>query len=120
MEARHPMFLRSILIATVFISLLSGCGINSVTKAEIESIKAGNKITYRYKKGDKSWFYADKVTRVDEEKIYYNASKSESTSGTDVRLDEYDTTRELSIKKADIIKYETEQPPDEKKIVWIQ
>lgn len=115
------MFLRTVFLVAASFILFTACGINSVTKAEIEAIKPGDKITYRYKKSDgKSWFYADKITRVDSDTIYYNASKSESTKGSDARLDEYDTTRELSIKKADILKYETEQPPDEKKIIWIQ
>lgn len=103
-----------------FLPLLAGCGINSVTKAEIDTIKPGNKITYRFQRDGKSWFYADKVTRIDGDTIYYNASKSESTSGSDARLDDYDTTRELSIKKAEIAKFDTEQPPNDKKIIWIE
>lgn len=114
------MFLRTALVIIVSLSLLAGCGFNSVTKAEIEAIKPGSKITYRFKEGGKSWFYADKVTRIEGDTIYYNASKSKSTSGSDTRLDDYDTTRELSIKKADIVKFETEQPPDDKKIIWIE
>lgn len=114
------MFLRTGLVLAALSFLITGCGINSVTKAEIEAIKAGSKITYRFQRNGKSWFYADKVTRVEGDTIYYNASKSESTSGSDAHLDEYDTTRELSTKKADLVKYETEQPPDDKKIIWIQ
>lgn len=114
------MFFRTALIVAAVFALFTGCGINSVTKAEIEAIKPGNKITYRYQKDGKSWFYADKVTRVDADTVYYNASKSESTKGSDARLDDYDTTRELSIKKSEIVKYETEQAPDSKKIIWIQ
>ncbi len=114
------MFLRISLFLALSCFLFAGCGINSVTKAEIEAIKPGNKITYRFQRNGKSWFYADKVTRVEGDTIYYNASKSESTKGSDARLDDYDTTRELSIKKADILKFESEQPPDDKKIIWIE
>lgn len=116
------MFVRTAFLVVGSFVLFTACGINSVTKAEIEAIKPGAKITYRFtKKTDgKTWFYADKVTRVDGDTIYFNPSKNESTKGSDARLDEYDTTRELSITKADILKYETEQPPDEKKIIWIQ
>lgn len=114
------MYFRITLVLATFCLLFTGCGINSVTKAEIEAIKAGNKITYRFQRNGKSWFYADKVTRVEGDTIYFNASKSESTKGSDARLDEYDTTKELSIKKADILKFETEQPPDDKKIIWIE
>lgn len=114
------MILRTALALIASLSMLAGCGINSVTKAEIEAIKPGSKITYRFQKSGKSWFYADKVTRVEGESIYYNPGKFESTSGGDVRLEDYDTTRELSVKKADILKFETEQEPDDKKIIWIE
>ncbi len=115
------MFLRTIFVIIAAFTLLAGCGLNSVTKAEIEAIKPGNKITYRFKKNDgKSWFYADKVTRVEGDTVYYNASKSESTKGSDTRLEDYDTTRELSIKKEELVKFETEQGTDEKKIIWIE
>ncbi|MFL6467823.1 MAG: hypothetical protein ACJ72Z_07680 [Pyrinomonadaceae bacterium] len=102
------------------IVFISGCGINSVTKAEIEKVKAGNVVTYRYRKGDKEWFYADKIVRVEGDTVYYNASKSESTKGNDGRLRDFDTTQELSMKKADLLKYETEQGDEMKKIIWIE
>jgi hypothetical protein len=100
--------------------VVTTCGINSVTKAELESLKAGNVITYRYRKGDKEWFYADKIVRVEGDTLYYNASKSESTKGTDERIKDFDTTQELSMKKADLLKYESEQGEDKKKIIWIE
>lgn len=113
------MYIR-ILLVLACLSLVAGCGINSVTKAEIEGIKPGSKITYRFNKDGKSWFYADKVTRIENDVIYYNAGKFESTSGTDNRLNDFDTGKEMSITKADILKFETEQPPNEKKIIWIE
>lgn len=114
------MFVRVFLALAAAISILAGCGINSVTGAEIEAIKPGDKITYRFKRDGKSWFYADRVTRVEGDTIYFNPSSKESTSGGDARLNEYDTTRELSIKKAEILKFENEQPPDDRKIIWIE
>lgn len=96
-----------------------GCGINSVTKSQLEDVKAGDVIAYRYQKGGKSWLYADKVTRVESDKIFYNPSKSEATSGKDARIRAYDTSRELSIAKADLLKYKTEQGEDRKVIIWI-
>lgn len=96
-----------------------GCGINSVSKRQLEGVKAGDVITYRYQKGGKSWFYADKVTRVEGDKIYYNPSMSESTAGNDSRLSSYDTSRELSISKADLLKFETEQGDERKVVIWI-
>jgi hypothetical protein len=98
----------------------SACGINSVTKSEIEKIHAGNVVTYRYRKADKEWFYADKIVRVEGDDVYYNASKNESTKGNDSRLRDFDTTKELSMKKAELLKYETEQGDERKKIIWIE
>jgi hypothetical protein len=106
------------LLASVVV--VSACGINSVTKAELEKVKAGDVITYRYRKGDKEWFYADHIVRVDGDTIYYNASKNESTKGNDGRIRDFDTSQELSMKKADLLKYETEQGDERKKIIWIE
>ena len=109
----------AILIAASLFAL-AACGINSVTKAEIEVIKPGSKITYRFQKEGENRFYSDKVTRIEGEIIYFHTGRLESTSGTDKRLEDFDTSREFSIKKSDILKYETEQPPDSKKIIWIE
>ena len=100
--------------------ITSACGINSVSRAELEAVKPGNVITYRYKKEGKDWFYSDKVTRVDGDTIYYNPSRNESTKGNDVRIREFDTTQELSVKKADLLKYETEHGDEKKTIIWIE
>jgi hypothetical protein len=102
------------------VSLVSACGINSVSKRELENVKAGDILTYRYRKADKEWFYADKIVRIDGDTIYYNASKNESTKGNDSRLNDFDTSQELSMKKADLMKYETEQGEERKKIIWIE
>ena len=102
------------------ISFVSACGINSVSKRELERVKAGDVLTYRYRKADKEWFYADKIVRIDGDTLYYNASKNESTKGNDRRLKDFDTTRELSMKKADLLQYETEQGEERKKIIWIE
>ena len=101
------------------LALVIGCGINSVSKRQLENVKAGDVITYRYQKGGKSWFYADKVTRVEGDKVYYNPSANESTAGNDSRLQNYDTSRELSIAKDDLLQYETEQGDERKVVIWI-
>jgi hypothetical protein len=108
------------MFAVLAAAFATACGINTVSKAELESVKTGNIITYRYRKGDKEWFYADKIVRVEGENIYYNASKNESTKGNDARLRDFDTTKELSMKKEDLLKYETEQGEERKKIIWIE
>jgi hypothetical protein len=97
----------------------AACGINSVTKAQLETVKAGDVLVYRYQKDGKSWFYADKITRIDGDKIYYNPSEKEGTAGNDERLKTFDTKRELSTTKADLLKYETEQGDERKVIIWI-
>ena len=113
-------FRKYLLFALAAAIFASACGINSVSKKELENIQAGNVVTYRYRKGDKEWFYADKIVRVEGDNVYYNASKNESTKGNDHRLREFDTTKELSMKIADLLKYETEQGDEKKKIIWIE
>jgi hypothetical protein len=82
--------------------------------------KAGEVLVYRLQKDGKSWFYADKITRIEGDTIYYNPSKKEGTAGNDERLKEFDTDKELSISKADLLKYQTEQGDDKKVIIWIK
>src|SRR5262245_19861187 len=94
----------------VLLTVLAACGgVNSVTKAELEKVKAGDVLVYRYQKEGKSWFYADKITRVEGDKIYYNPSSKEGTAGNDERLKQFDTSRELSTSKDELLKYDTEQ-----------
>jgi hypothetical protein len=106
-------------IVAVSLAFAVGCGINTVTKAELEGVKAGDVLVYRYQKDGKSWFYADKITRIEGDKIFYNPSEKEGTAGNDERLKTFDTKRELSTNKADILKYETEQGDERKVIIWI-
>ncbi len=105
--------------AVLVIAFAAACGVNSVTKAELEAVKAGDVIVYRYQKDGKSWFYADKITRVEGDKIFFNPSEKEGTAGNDERLKTFDTKREMSMPKADLLKYETEQGDDRKVIIWI-
>ena len=108
-----------LMTAAIFISFVAACGVNSVTKAELEAVKAGDVVVYRYQKDGKSWFYADKITRIEGDKIFYNPSDKEGTSGSDARIKSFDTKRELSMTKADLLKYETEQGDERKVIIWI-
>ena len=87
------------------------CGINSVSKRQLEEVKAGDVITYRYQKGGKAWFFADKV--------YYHPSNRESTAGNDSRLQCFDMDRELSIAKVELMKFDTEQGEERKVVIWI-
>ena len=108
-----------LVIAAVMVSLAAACGINTVTKAQLEAVKAGDVLVYRYQKDGKSWFYADKITRIEGDKIYYNPSEKEGTAGNDERLKSFDTKREMSTTKAELLKYETEQGDERKVIIWI-
>lgn len=100
--------------------LLSACGTNSVTKEQLERVKAGDVLVYRFQKDGKSWFYADKITRIEGDNIFYNPSKKEGSAGNDERLKDFATDKELSISKAELLKYETEQGSDKKVIIWIR
>lgn len=101
--------------------LLSGCNVNSVTKQQLENVKAGDILVYRYKKADgKTWFYADKVTRIEGDKIFFTPSKSEATAGADYRLSEFLNNKEISVTKEEILKFADEQGDEKKVIIWIK
>ena len=108
-----------LVIAAVIVSLAAACGVNSVTKAQLETVKAGDVLVYRYQKDGKSWFYADKITRIEGDKIYFNPSEKEGTAGNDERLKTFDMKRERSTTKAELLKYDTEQGDERKVIIWI-
>ena len=99
---------------------ISACGINSVTKEQLDRVKAGDVLVYRFQKNGKSWFYADKITRIDGDTIYYNPGKMEATAGNDDRLKDFVTDKEGSIARTDLLKYTTEQGDDKKVIIWIR
>jgi len=105
--------------AAGMVSIAAACGINSVTKAQLEAVKAGDVVVYRYQKDGKSWFYADKITRIEGDKIFYNPSEKEGTAGNDERLKTFDTKREMSTTRTELLKYETEQGDERKVIIWI-
>lgn len=105
--------------ALAVVLLAAACGVNSVTKAQLEAVKPGDVLVYRYQKEGKSWFYADKITKIEGDKIYFNPSQKEGTAGNDERLKTFDASREMSTTKADLLKYETEQGDERKVIIWI-
>lgn len=106
-------------VALIAIAFIAACGLNSVTKAQLTAVKVGDVLTFRYQKDGKSWFYCEKITRVDGDKVYYNAGKNESTSGKDARLKDYDS-RELLRTRAELEKFETEQGDEQRKVIWIE
>jgi hypothetical protein len=111
-------FLCYLVVATFLAGI--GCGVNSVTKAQLEGVKPGNVLVYRFQRDGKSWFYADKITRIEGDQIYATPSRKEGTAGNDERIYDFDTSREVSMSKADLLKYETEQGDDKKVIIWVK
>ncbi len=109
-----------LMFAAVICLFAAACGINSVTKQQLENLKAGDILVYRFQKEGKSWFYADKITRIEGDKIFYNPGKMEADKGNDDRLKDFVTDKELSISKPELLKYETEQGDDKKVIIWIK
>ncbi|CAN5679522.1 hypothetical protein BH20ACI4_BH20ACI4_30570 [soil metagenome] len=109
-------FSAMVIVAFIF----ANCGVNSVTKKQLENVKAGDVLVYRFQKDGKSWFYADKIMRVEGDKIYYNPGKMEANKGNDISLMDFVADRELSISKAELLKYETEQGDKRKVVIWIK
>ena len=108
-----------LIIAATAALLVASCGVNSVTKAQLEAVKPCDVLVYRYQEGGKSWFHADKITRIEGDKIYFNPSDKKGTAGNDERLKNFDTSREMSMTRADLLKFETEQGDDRKVVIWI-
>jgi uracil phosphoribosyltransferase len=111
---------KAIIITALICILASACSVNSVTKQQLEQVKAGDVLVYRFQKDGKTWFYADKITRIESDKVFYNPGKMEATAGNDDRLKEFVTDKESTISKAELLKYDTEQGDDRKVIIWIR
>ena len=76
-------------------------------------MKEGNVVTFRYQKSGKSWFYCEKLTRIDGDKVYYTPQER-STSGSDARL-KITIHATLSRTKAELEKYDTKQGDEQKR-----
>lgn len=105
-----------LLLLTLF---LVGCGINSVTKEEIQAIKEGNILIWRYRKSGKSWMYADKVVKRDGDNVTYVTSKKEATSKLSDAILDMDS-REQTTTISELEKYATEQGEQKKVIIEIR
>lgn len=99
---------------------LIGCGINSVTKAELEAVKVGDVLIYRHRQGSRSWMYGNKITKIDGDTIYYVASTKTATS-KNMDIDVFEPgAPEETIKKSDLLQYENETGEDKKVIIEIR
>ena len=113
--------LRASLLSLLLLICLVGCGINSVTRKELEAVKVGDVLVYRYKKPNgKSWMYADKVVRIEGDTYHYVTTAKESNTKNSSALNEFVEKKEFSIKKDDLLKFETEQGDDHKVIIEIR
>ena len=108
------------IVALLFSLALVGCGINSVTKAELEALKVGDVLIYRHRQNGRSWMYGNKITRIEGDTIYYvSSSKTATSKNMDIDTFEKDAP-EQSIKKAELMTYENEQGEDKKVIIEIR
>src|ERR1700754_3206237 len=90
---------------------------NTVSKQQLQNVKVGDKLVYRYRKPDgKEWMYVDKITRIDGDTIYYVPGKMEATSKNELSLDNFVNDREGSLTKDELLKY-TEETGDDHKVV---
>jgi hypothetical protein len=85
---------------------------NTVSKQQLQNVKVGDKLVYRYQKADKEWMYVDKITRIEGDKIYYVPGKMEATSKNELSLDNFITDKEGSITKDELLKYDQKTGDD--------
>lgn len=112
--------LAKVLPVVILLTFFTAC--NTVTKDELQNVKAGDVVIWRYKKAadGKEWMYAEKITRVEGDTIYFNPGKMEATSKNDHRLSEFVTTNEDSIKRDELLKYSDLTGEDQKVIIEIR
>jgi hypothetical protein len=115
-KSRTAFILICVLSAIAF-----GCSAAKVTRAELEALKPGNIVVFRYDKDGKTWRYAEKITKIEGDTVYYYPSKYEGASGKDYKITtDFDQSRELSRSKAEYYKYETDQGEERRAIMWIE
>jgi hypothetical protein len=104
-----------VLIAGIFI-----LACNTVSKEQLQNVKVGDKLIYRHKKDGREWMWAEKITRIEGDKIYYNPGKIEATSKNAPALDDFDSGKEGSHTKEELLKYTDLTGDDQKVIIEIR
>ncbi len=104
--------------AAVVLISVAATACNSVTKEKLEQVKVGDVLVYRYQKAGKSWFYKEKVVRIEGDTYIVTPSKKEGTSKTIVPNDF--ATVEQKIAKADLLKLAVASGTDRKVIIEIR
>jgi len=110
--------LAKILLFLLLLGIVPAC--NTVSKQQLQSVKVGDKLIYRHKKDGREWMWAEKITRIDGDKIYYNPGKKEATSKNAPALDDFDTSQEDVITKEELLKYSDLTDDDQKVIIEIR
>ncbi len=114
------------LATTCILSALAfsvACSAYKVTRAQLEALKPGDIVVFRYEKNGKTMRYGEKIARVEGDKIYYFPSKYETPGGGKddykIRTDFVETS-EQSRTKEEFYKFETEQGPEKRTVMWIE
>ncbi len=119
------MSLRNLSIFTLFVCVVIalGCSAAKVTRAELEALKPGNIVVFRYDKDGKTMRYGEKITRIEGDTIYYYPSKYEGpgTAKDAYKItSDFEESKELSRSKQEYYKFETDQGPERRAIMWIE
>jgi hypothetical protein len=96
------------------------CSVAKVSRAELEALKPGNIVIFRYDKDGKTWRYAEKISRIEGDKIYYFPSKYEGASGKDYKINSDFSDKEMSRTKEEYYKFETDQGAERRAIMDIE
>ncbi len=105
-----------------FLTISMACSAAKVTRAQLEALKPGDVVVFRYDKDGKTWKYGEKITKIEGDKIYYYPSKYEAgNSKAEYKITtDFDESKEMSRTKDEFYKYETDQEPDRRAIMWIE
>lgn len=119
------MSFRNLSIFALFVCVVVafGCSAKKVTRAELEALKPGDIVVFRYHTDKDAYRYSEKITRIEGDLIYYYPSKYEIPTGgkKDYKIvTEFVETNELSRTKEEYYKFEHEQGPEKRAIMWIE
>lgn len=115
------MNLKTVFLLALLLAAFAGCGINSVTPEELQAVKPGDILFFRYRKptGDKSWMYAQKVVRVTPDSVYVHSGTVEGTSVQMPELREFDESTEMSMAKSELVQFADEQGEEKRVVIRI-
>ncbi len=104
--------------AAVVLISVAATACNTVTKEQLEKVKVGDILVYRYRKAGKSWFYKEKVVRIEGDTYVVNPSKKEGTSKNIVPNDFAPVEKKIA--KADLLKLAVESGTDRTVVIEIR